>query len=70
MTVTAFKRPGDPDTAQALRDLADRVEAGDVRCLAVVADDQGDQVFWTIGTFDNRWHLLGALEHAKWKALQ
>lgn len=70
MTVAAFKRPGDLETATALREMADRVEAGDIRDVVVVADDQGAKVFWRVGTFDDRWRLLGALEYAKGKLLE
>jgi len=70
VTVTAFKRAGDPATAERLRELADRVESGDVREVAVVADDQGQQVFWTVVAFSDRWRLLGALEHAKSKVFE
>lgn len=70
MSVAAFKRPGDPDTAAALREIADKVESGDIRDVVVVADDQGDKVFWRVGTFDDRWRLLGALEYAKGKLIE
>lgn len=67
MIVTALKRPGDPELASRLRELADKVESGDVREVAVVADDQGERVFWGMANFDDRWRLLGALEYAKSK---
>lgn len=70
MTTIAFRRAGDPEMAQRLRELADKVENGDVREIAVVADDQGDHVFWGMANFDDRWRLLGALEFAKSKVFE
>ena len=68
MSVVQFKREGDPEIAQALRELADKVECGDVRDVVVVANDQGENTFWRVGTFADRWRLLGALEYAKYVA--
>lgn len=65
MSVAALKRPGDPDFAATLREIADKVEAGDVREILVVANDQGENVFIGAGRFDDRWRILGALEYAR-----
>jgi len=69
-TVEAFKRPGDPECASRLRDLADKVEAGDVRDVVVVADDQGERAYWCTVMFNDRWKILGALEFAKSKVFE
>jgi hypothetical protein len=53
------------DDAQAIRDLADRIERGDVRDFVVVANNLKDGVFISIGDFEDRWRILGALEYAK-----
>jgi len=70
MSVTAFKRPGDPETAERLREMADKVESGEVREIAVVADDQGEKMFWGITLFSDKWRMLGALEFAKAKVFE
>lgn len=69
MSVVQFKREGCPETAEALRELADKVECGDIRDVVVVANDQGENSYWRVGCFADRWRLLGALEYAKFTAL-
>jgi len=70
VNVQAFKRPGDPELAERLRELAEKVESGDVRDIVIVADDQGERVFWGMANFDDRWRLLGAIEYAKSKVFE
>ena len=53
------------DNAKLLRDLADRVEAGDVVDFVVVGNDREEKAFMASGSFDDRWRMLGALEYAK-----
>ena len=69
MSVVQLKRNGDPETANALREMADRVESGDIRDVVVVCNDAGENAFWRVGLFEDRWRLLGALEYAKYTAM-
>jgi len=55
----------DRDMAKELRQLADRLEAGDVSEISVVANIRADQSFYVYNNFDDAWRLLGALEYAK-----
>jgi hypothetical protein len=66
-SIVEFITPGDPDMAESLRELADRVESGEVRDCVVVYDDLTNKVFASSGTFRDRWRVLGALEYAKAK---
>lgn len=51
--------------ADTLRDLADKMEAGEISELVVVYNDISERCFASFGHFDDRWRLLGALEYAK-----
>lgn len=53
------------DDAEYLRQLADRVERGDIADIVIVFDDRVDQCFATYVNFTDRWRILGALEYAK-----
>lgn len=62
----------DPDTvawrksaADQLRDYADRMERGEISEIVVVLNDRENKHFERFGHFDDRWRLLGAIEHAK-----
>lgn len=55
----------DRDMADELRQLADRLEAGEISELSVVANIRTEQSFLTYNKFDDVWRLLGALEYAK-----
>lgn len=65
MTIVKLARPGSPESASALRELADRVESGDIQNVVAVYRDVDANVFTSIGKFDDRWVLLGAIEYAK-----
>lgn len=51
--------------ADFLRELADRVEAGEIPDIVVVYNDLTEKCFASYGHFEDRWRLLGALEYAK-----
>lgn len=51
--------------ADMLREIADRVASGQIKELVVVYRDGEDNVFASLGHFEDRWRLLGALEYAK-----
>jgi len=51
--------------ADLLRDIADRMEAGEIGELVVVYNHIAERCFASFGHFDDRWRLLGALEYAK-----
>ena len=48
-----------------LRELADKVEAGGVSEIAVIWNDRGENAFGGYGMHNDKWRMLGALEHAK-----
>lgn len=51
--------------AAYLRELADRVENGDVRDFAVALHDLLNGQYERYSSFDDRWRIYGALEYAK-----
>ncbi len=53
------------DDADILRDIADRIENGEITECIVVANNREDNVFERFGTFQDRWRMLGAIEYAK-----
>lgn len=53
------------EDAGRLREIADRVEAGEITEFAIVGNDREGGCFFTVGSFDDRWRLLGAIEYAK-----
>ena len=65
MSIVKLTRPGCPESATALRELADRVECGEIQNVVVAYRDADDYAFKSIGKFDDRWVLLGAIEYAK-----
>lgn len=53
------------EDAQRLRDIADMVERGDISEFVFVANDVKERCFRSAISFEDRWRILGALEHAK-----
>lgn len=53
------------ETAQRLREIADRCEKGHITEIVIVLHDAEEKVFERYATFDDRWRLFGALEYAK-----
>lgn len=51
--------------AEMLRDIANGIESGDIKEAVVVYRDGEDNCFASLGHFEDRWRLLGALEYAK-----
>lgn len=58
-------KAGNPEMANWLREIADRVASGDVTEIAIVGNDRDHCMFFRHASFTDRWRLLGALEHAK-----
>ncbi len=56
---------GKPDVADYLRDLADKVENGEVTDIVIVANNTADNCYMRFANFDDRWQMLGAIEYAK-----
>lgn len=56
-------------SAAELRDLADRVERGEITEIAVVWDDRVERAYGAWGFHDSLWRMIGALEHAKITAI-
>lgn len=52
-------------TAQNLREIADRCEKGHITEIVIVLRDNEDNCFERYATFEDRWRLFGALEYAK-----
>lgn len=55
----------DLEIAGELRELADKLEAGEVAELVVVANLRADGQFMRVAKFDDAWKALGAIEYAK-----
>jgi hypothetical protein len=53
------------EAAEYLRELADRWENNEILEMVVVANDKEGYCFESYGNFEDRWRMLGALEHAK-----
>jgi hypothetical protein len=53
------------EDARRLREIADRVEIGEISEFVIVANDRDEGSFMGVGSFDDRWRLLGAIEYAK-----
>ena len=53
------------EAADALRDIADQMEAGEISEIVIVYNDIAKRCFASFGQFEDRWRLLGALEYAK-----
>lgn len=53
------------EAAAYLRELADRIDAGNISEIVVVFNDAEDSCFASWGEFQDRWRLYGALEYAK-----
>lgn len=53
------------ETAEWLRDLADRVDEGEIPDVVVVFNDLVEPGYAAFGDFQDRWRLLGAIEYAK-----
>lgn len=51
--------------AEYLREMADRFENGEITNAVLVFNDKENNCFESWGHFDDRWHILGALEYAK-----
>lgn len=62
-------RRGDPDAARTLRDLADKVETGEVVDVIVVGNNINECCYETFAIWDDRWRMLGAIENAKSRIL-
>ena len=63
--VQLVARRGNPEFAETLREFADKVESGEITNIVVVVNDGLENCLERAGTWDSRWHLLGALEYAK-----
>lgn len=59
------KREKREEDARTVRGIADRIERGDITEFALVGNDRVEGRFLTVGSFDDRWRLLGAIEYAK-----
>lgn len=55
----------DKAAAVYFRELADRIEAGDIGNISVVFNDKGENVYERFGHWNDRWAMYGALEYAK-----
>ena len=55
----------DLEIAQEVHDLADKLAAGDISEIVVVANIRADGQFMRVAKFDDAWKALGALEYAK-----
>lgn len=53
------------ETAEWLRELADRVDEGEIPDVVVVFNDLVERGYVAFGDFQDRWRLLGAIEYAK-----
>lgn len=53
------------EASNYLRELADRVDAGEISDLVVVTHNGVDMRLERYGDFTDRWRMLGALEYAK-----
>lgn len=51
--------------ARELRDLAEKLESGEVTEIVVVANLRAEGCYQRMANFDDCWKLLGALEYAK-----
>lgn len=63
--ITDAKREKREDDAAKLREIADRVERGEITEFAIACNDRENNCFMVTGSFEDRWRLLGALEYAK-----
>lgn len=53
------------EAAEFLRHLADKMDAGEVTEIAVVWNDRKESALGGYGMHNDKWRMLGALEHAK-----
>jgi hypothetical protein len=61
----SVERQGNPDFANKLREIADRVESGEITDIAFVCNDREQAYYGRSVSFNDRWRLLGAIEWAK-----
>lgn len=55
----------DKDMAEYLRELAERMDRGEIKDCVVVFNDMENKAYERYAVFEDRWRLLGALEYAK-----
>lgn len=55
----------DKEIAADLRELADKLDAGEVSEIIVIANLRTEAMYQRISKFDDAWRALGALEYAK-----
>lgn len=63
--LTTLKRHGDPDAARFFREIADKIESGQVGDFFLLADDRDAEEYTTCARFHDRWRMTGAIEWAK-----
>ncbi len=66
--ITKFRHePSEEDLeiAAELHELADRLAAGDVSEIVIVANIRADSSYMRVAKFDDAWKALGALEYAR-----
>lgn len=55
----------DKEAAIYFRELADRIDAGDIGNIVVAFNDKAGNHYERYGNWRDRWQMLGALEYAK-----
>ncbi|MCA0846107.1 hypothetical protein [Salipiger thiooxidans] len=67
MTTQQLKRPQviDQELIEALRDVLDAAERGEVTGIVLCANMADDKQYYRASAFQDGWTLLGALEYAK-----
>ena len=63
--VAELKRTGNPDVADKLRQIADKIEAGELTEVIVVANAPERNSWYHYQHFDDQVRLIGACEFAK-----
>lgn len=59
----AAKRPGNKEAADYFREVADRLERGEITDIVVAFNDAENYCYERYGDWSDRWRIYGAIDH-------
>jgi hypothetical protein len=65
----ASTKQGDPEFAATLRNIAERFKKGEITDIVVITYDRVTYDYRTYGNWQDRWHMIGAIENAKMRTM-